>query len=160
MNLFSIFLNLLIHLSKHQECEALYSPPLYRVLFHWSLCLFREQPKVIYQSDECIHVPINFKLKKLIEKFCLFVIPGAINQLTKSLACEWAKDNIRSNAVAPRYIRTSMVEQVTPDCYVTINRVQHHVRKGCCLNSSMEVIPHTPTAIHRLKHHPPPSTPP
>lgn len=37
---------------------------------------------------------------------------GAINQLTKSLACEWAKDNIRSNAVAPWYIRTSMVEQV------------------------------------------------
>ncbi|KAL2488957.1 Tropinone reductase-like protein [Forsythia ovata] len=37
---------------------------------------------------------------------------GAINQLTKSLACEWAKDNIRTNAVAPWYIRTSMVEQV------------------------------------------------
>ncbi|KAK4606603.1 hypothetical protein RGQ29_000724 [Quercus rubra] len=37
---------------------------------------------------------------------------GAINQLTKTLACEWAKDNIRSNAVAPWYIRTSMVEQV------------------------------------------------
>ncbi|CAN1282642.1 Tropinone reductase homolog At2g29260, chloroplastic [Linum perenne] len=36
----------------------------------------------------------------------------AINQLTKSLACEWAKDNIRSNAVAPWYIKTSMVEQV------------------------------------------------
>ncbi|KAI6686875.1 hypothetical protein NL676_032788 [Syzygium grande] len=37
---------------------------------------------------------------------------GAINQLTKSLACEWAVDNIRSNAVAPWYIKTSMVEQV------------------------------------------------
>ncbi|KAL8261749.1 hypothetical protein R6Q59_025798 [Mikania micrantha] len=37
---------------------------------------------------------------------------GAINLLTKNLACEWAKDNIRSNAVAPWYIRTSMVEQV------------------------------------------------
>ncbi|XP_028757138.1 tropinone reductase homolog At2g29260, chloroplastic [Neltuma alba] len=37
---------------------------------------------------------------------------GAINQLTKNLACEWAKDNIRCNAVAPWYIRTSMVEQV------------------------------------------------
>ncbi|XP_050237739.1 tropinone reductase homolog At2g29260, chloroplastic-like isoform X1 [Mercurialis annua] len=40
---------------------------------------------------------------------------GAINQLTKSLACEWAKDNIRSNAVAPWYIKTSMVEQVLSD---------------------------------------------
>ncbi|KAK7856624.1 tropinone reductase like protein [Quercus suber] len=37
---------------------------------------------------------------------------GAINQLTKTLACKWVKDNIRSNAVAPWYIRTSMVEQV------------------------------------------------
>ena len=37
---------------------------------------------------------------------------GAINQLTKNLACEWAKDNIRSNAVAPWYIKTSMVEKV------------------------------------------------
>ncbi|XAR58954.1 Tropinone reductase I [Bertholletia excelsa] len=37
---------------------------------------------------------------------------GAINQLTKSLACEWAKDNIRSNAVAPGYTKTAMVEQV------------------------------------------------
>ncbi|KAK1572055.1 hypothetical protein Q3G72_026952 [Acer saccharum] len=26
---------------------------------------------------------------------------GAINQLTKNLACEWAKDNIRTNSVAP-----------------------------------------------------------
>lgn len=37
---------------------------------------------------------------------------GAINQLTRNLACEWAKDNIRVNSVAPWYIRTSMVEQV------------------------------------------------
>ncbi|KAI3472713.1 hypothetical protein Pfo_031068, partial [Paulownia fortunei] len=38
---------------------------------------------------------------------------GAINQLTKNLACEWARDSIRVNAVAPWYIRTSMVEQNT-----------------------------------------------
>ncbi|OVA15578.1 Short-chain dehydrogenase/reductase SDR [Macleaya cordata] len=37
---------------------------------------------------------------------------GAINQLTKNLACEWAKDNIRSNSVAPWYIRTSLVEHL------------------------------------------------
>ncbi|CAI0443298.1 unnamed protein product [Linum tenue] len=35
---------------------------------------------------------------------------GAINQLTKNLACEWAKDNIRANCVAPWYTRTSLVE--------------------------------------------------
>ncbi|KAA8534176.1 hypothetical protein F0562_031631 [Nyssa sinensis] len=37
---------------------------------------------------------------------------GAMNQLTKNLACEWAKDNIRCNCVAPWYIRTSLVEHL------------------------------------------------
>lgn len=36
---------------------------------------------------------------------------GAINQLTKNLACEWAKDNIRANSVAPWLIRTPLVER-------------------------------------------------
>ncbi|KAI4345012.1 hypothetical protein L6164_012182 [Bauhinia variegata] len=35
---------------------------------------------------------------------------GAINQLTKNLACEWAKDNIRTNCVAPGPIRTPLAE--------------------------------------------------
>ncbi|XP_058115332.1 tropinone reductase homolog At5g06060-like [Magnolia sinica] len=33
---------------------------------------------------------------------------GALNQLTKNLACEWAKDNIRTNFVAPWIIKTTM----------------------------------------------------
>lgn len=37
---------------------------------------------------------------------------GAMNQLTKNLACEWAKDNIRANSVAPGYILTSLSEGV------------------------------------------------
>ncbi|KAB1214154.1 Tropinone reductase 1 [Morella rubra] len=37
---------------------------------------------------------------------------GAMNQLAKSLACEWAKDNIRSNSVAPWFVRTPLVESV------------------------------------------------
>ncbi|XP_061368451.1 tropinone reductase homolog At2g29340-like [Gastrolobium bilobum] len=36
---------------------------------------------------------------------------GAINQLTKNLACEWAKDNIRTNCVAPGPIRTPLGEK-------------------------------------------------
>ncbi|KAJ0088361.1 hypothetical protein Patl1_31810 [Pistacia atlantica] len=35
---------------------------------------------------------------------------GAINQVTKNLACEWAKDNIRANAVAPYIINTPLIE--------------------------------------------------
>ncbi|MCF6366542.1 MAG: SDR family oxidoreductase [Bacteroidales bacterium] len=40
---------------------------------------------------------------------------AAINQLTKNLAVEWAKDNIRVNAVAPWYIRTPLAETVLKD---------------------------------------------
>ncbi|XP_022956657.1 tropinone reductase homolog At5g06060 [Cucurbita moschata] len=37
---------------------------------------------------------------------------SAMNQLTKNLACEWAKDNIRSNTVAPWYTNTPLVEKL------------------------------------------------
>ncbi|GAB2265022.1 hypothetical protein Dimus_000090 [Dionaea muscipula] len=36
---------------------------------------------------------------------------GAMNQLTKNLACEWAKDNIRVNAAAPGFTRTPFTEK-------------------------------------------------
>ena len=36
---------------------------------------------------------------------------AAVNQLTKYLAVEWAKDNIRVNAVSPWYIRTPLTEK-------------------------------------------------
>nr|GMC93732.1 tropinone reductase homolog [Ipomoea batatas] len=35
---------------------------------------------------------------------------GAINSLVKNLACKWANDNIRVNAVAPWLMRTSLTE--------------------------------------------------
>ncbi|XP_068338066.1 tropinone reductase homolog At1g07440-like isoform X2 [Pyrus communis] len=40
---------------------------------------------------------------------------GAMNQLAKNLACEWAKDNIRTNSVAPWFIRTPLVEPFLRD---------------------------------------------
>ncbi|KAM7468047.1 hypothetical protein LguiB_015609 [Lonicera macranthoides] len=38
---------------------------------------------------------------------------AAINQLTKNLACEWACDNIRTNAVAPWAVHTSVSNTTT-----------------------------------------------
>ncbi|XP_031256975.1 tropinone reductase homolog At1g07440-like isoform X6 [Pistacia vera] len=35
---------------------------------------------------------------------------GAMNQVAKNFACEWAKDNIRVNSVAPAVIKTSLQE--------------------------------------------------
>lgn len=40
---------------------------------------------------------------------------AAIIQLTKNLACEWAKNKIRVNAVSPWYIRTTLTEDVLGD---------------------------------------------
>ncbi|KAL5814609.1 hypothetical protein ACOSQ4_025250 [Xanthoceras sorbifolium] len=40
---------------------------------------------------------------------------GAMNQLAKNLACEWARDNIRTNSVAPYFIRTSHTEPLFKD---------------------------------------------
>ncbi|KAL7248381.1 hypothetical protein ACSBR2_003157 [Camellia fascicularis] len=50
---------------------------------------------------------------------------GAINQLTRNLACEWAKDNIRTNTVAPWAVKTTImkpeeVEQSISDAYMQV----------------------------------------
>ncbi|KAJ7539190.1 hypothetical protein O6H91_11G080400 [Diphasiastrum complanatum] len=40
---------------------------------------------------------------------------GAMNQLTKNLACEWGKDDIRVNSVAPWYFYTDLTSQLLSD---------------------------------------------
>ncbi|CAN1782073.1 Tropinone reductase homolog [Linum perenne] len=37
---------------------------------------------------------------------------GAMNQMTRTLSCEWAKDNIRVNAIAPGLIQAPMLQNV------------------------------------------------
>jgi Tropinone reductase 1 len=54
----------------------------------------------------------NYFERHLLKQFVSLFSSAAINQLTKNLACEWAKDNIRSNCVAPWYTKTSLVKEV------------------------------------------------
>ncbi|CAH8264105.1 unnamed protein product [Arabidopsis lyrata] len=40
---------------------------------------------------------------------------GALNQLARNLACEWATDGIRANAVAPNFITTALAQAYLDD---------------------------------------------
>ena len=42
------------------------------------------------------------------------MLAGAINQLTRSLATEWAPDKIRVNGVAPGFVTTDLIKDVSP----------------------------------------------
>ncbi|XP_047332003.1 tropinone reductase homolog [Impatiens glandulifera] len=42
------------------------------------------------------------------------VSKGALNQVTRNLACEWANDKIRVNSVAPGFIDTGVIERYDP----------------------------------------------
>ncbi|XP_072954548.1 noroxomaritidine/norcraugsodine reductase-like [Typha angustifolia] len=48
---------------------------------------------------------------------------GALNQLTKSLACEWANDNIRTNCVVPGPIATQLIQMVLDDEEIKVKEV-------------------------------------
>nr|GMD38955.1 tropinone reductase homolog [Ipomoea batatas] len=53
---------------------------------------------------------------------------GALNQVTKNLACEWAKDNIRVNSVAPWFIRTKLVNDAESDAEVS-DEIERMIRR-------------------------------
>lgn len=60
----------------------------------------------------------------------MYLFAGAMNQLAKNLACEWAKDNVRVNSVAPWFIRTSLTEAVRTTTPLSRLRVSSLLYKG------------------------------
>ena len=46
------------------------------------------------------------------ERACYGSAKAGVMQLTRTLACEWARHNINVNAVAPGYIRTQLVDEL------------------------------------------------
>jgi Tropinone reductase 1 len=49
---------------------------------------------------------------------------AAMNQMTRSLACEWARLNIRVNAVTPWMTMTPMLEEALKDCPDQLDKVK------------------------------------
>ena len=47
-------------------------------------------------------------------------VSAAMNQLARNLACEWAKDNIRVNGVAPSVIKTPLVGTLASKTYLQL----------------------------------------
>ena len=55
---------------------------------------------------------------------------AAGNMLTKTLASEWAKKNIRVNAIAPGYIRTELVQGVIDQGMLDLEAVERRTPQG------------------------------
>ena len=96
-----------------------FTPEEYRALMDvnlessFALCqLFH--PLLVKSRDGC--VLFNSSVASLVSMqsgVVYAMTKAAMNMLTKYLACEWAKDGIRVNAVAPWYINTPLAKQVS-----------------------------------------------
>lgn len=61
---------------------------------------------------------------------------AAMTQMGYNLACEWAKDNIRINTIAPWYIDTPLVQPVLKDP-VALNQVLEVSSTIYCISSNI-----------------------
>lgn len=52
---------------------------------------------------------------------------AGIAMMTKSLACEWAADGIRVNAVAPGFVATALVKKLEADGFVDAPRLRRRI---------------------------------
>ncbi len=114
LNLLITWANLHILFWKDREQEILFSFLPWLGCCHLVVYPFMEQVKVIYILYAILFSFTRYGLS--IYELCVWIFmsyAGAINQLTRSLACEWAKDNIRTNCVSPWWIRTPVLEFVT-----------------------------------------------
>ena len=64
------------------------------------------------RSGKIINVASIAGLGALPERACYCSAKAGVIELTKVLACEWAKYNINVNTIAPGYVRTSLVEEL------------------------------------------------
>jgi NAD(P)-dependent dehydrogenase (short-subunit alcohol dehydrogenase family) len=55
---------------------------------------------------------------------------AGIATMTKSMACEWARNGIRVNAVAPGFVETALVKKLEADGFVDMPRLQRRTPIG------------------------------
>lgn len=55
---------------------------------------------------------------------------AAIVQLARTLTCEWASSNVRVNSIAPTYINTPMIERLSREGKVDIDRLERRTPMG------------------------------
>jgi NAD(P)-dependent dehydrogenase (short-subunit alcohol dehydrogenase family) len=62
----------------------------------------------------------------------VFVWPAALQQITKCLACDWAKDHIRVNCVAPFWTRipVKFAQQVRQQQRLSLHCAVYFPRQG------------------------------
>ncbi|XP_042460784.1 noroxomaritidine/norcraugsodine reductase-like isoform X2 [Zingiber officinale] len=79
-----------------------------------NVAIYYNKPVLEVTQEEYKHtmntnLEAGFHLSQLAHP--LLKTSGAMNQITRCLACEWAKDNIRTNCVAPGLIKTPMAKR-------------------------------------------------
>lgn len=60
----------------------------------------------LHSSNYCSKTNINLRM------YMCSRVAGAMNQLARNLACEWASDSIRINSVCPWFIATPLANKV------------------------------------------------
>jgi NAD(P)-dependent dehydrogenase (short-subunit alcohol dehydrogenase family) len=55
---------------------------------------------------------------------------AAIESLTRSLACEWAREGVRVNAVAPGYVATELVETLARNGQLDLSAIERRTPLG------------------------------
>ncbi|MCC9135363.1 SDR family oxidoreductase [Pontibacter silvestris] len=100
---------------------AEYAPEEYDFIMNTNLRSAFDLNKLLYPmlsksaQGNIIHVTSVAGLRHVRTGSIYGMTKAALNQLTRNLAVEWAKDKIRVNAVAPWYISTPLAEAVLQD---------------------------------------------
>lgn len=111
--------------ANHSRPAVDYAEDEWRALFEtnlfsaWELCRYAHPLLTRHASSSIVNIGSVSGLTHVRTGAVYGMSKAALHQLTKNLACEWAEDGVRVNAVAPWYIRTRRTSPklAEPDYY-------------------------------------------